>query len=370
MILIGDTHFGTKGFSADMLTNQLEVFNKQIFPYMKDNKIAEIFQFGDIFDNRTTVDISFINKIRKELFDKLVENNIIMHSLVGNHDIYLRESRKISLVRFFADLYPDNFILYEDREIIEIMGQKILIVPWIVKGEDLTYNEIKDVDYVFGHLELRNFEMTKGHCDTSAKLTRDFFEKSLNIKGVYSGHDDLKRSGGVIQYLGTPFQLNWSDYNETKGFYNFDGFELDFIENTSSKKYIKVKYNDEKNTDRNIEVNGLYGHSKLLNDEEYKELLPSLNKHEIKFIVNKAANRRFDEVLYTMKEAGINSTVINNAELSEIIGTDYIEDSEEELDTTDTRTLITDAVKTNKKELLPLLTEIFADIDRTVNKEV
>ena len=370
IILIGDTHFGVKRFSIEMLKNQIRFFNEQVFPYMEKNNIKQIFQFGDIFDNRTTVDIIWMDYIKKYFFDVLLDKDITLYTLKGNHDLALRETRRIALIDTFAEMYQ-NIKVFTEKEVIDINGFKTLIVPWLVKGEDLTYEDIKNMDYVFGHLELRNFEMTKGHCDTSAKLTKEFFEQSLNIKGVYSGHYHLKRDNGVIQYLGTPFQINFADYDEEKGFYDFDGINLEFFENTSSKKFIKVKYNDEDpSTDRNIEVSGLFKYSKLLTDEEYKILLPELDKHEIKFFINKAKDRHFDEILYTMKENKIHATVVDNQEISQIIGTDYIEDKELDVQEKDTRTLITDTVKEHKEDLLPLLLDIFREIDSTISKEV
>lgn len=370
LIVIGDCHFGVKRFSIDTLDNQLAFFDNQIFPYMEENDIKIIFQLGDLFDNRTSTDINFIHELQKRFFDRIVEKGIVLHALVGNHDIYFRESRDVSLVRFFKNLYPDNFVLYEDRTTININGNETYIVPWIVKGEDLTYDEIKEKHTILGHFEIRHFAMVKGHSDTGSKLTVDFFTKNTEVRNVFSGHYHIKDTKGLVKYLGTPWQINWSDYNEEKGFYVWDEMDaLEFVENASSKKYIKVKYNDSKNTDRNIEVSGLFKHSKMLTDDEFKELLPHIQQHEIKFFINESKDRHFDEILYTMKESEVQATVIDNQEISEIIGTDYINETEEQ-EHKDTRTLISDSVKEHKPELLPLLVEIFQEIDSTILKEV
>ena len=370
LIVIGDTHFGVKRFSIEVLRDQLLFFENQIFPYMIENDIKIIFQLGDLFDNRTSTDINFIHVLQKEFFDRIVELGFELHVLVGNHDIYFRESRDVTLIKFFKNLYPDNFILYEDRTNIEINGNKTYIVPWIVKGEDLTYEEIKDSHNILGHFEIRHFALVKGHMDTSAKLTSEFFTKNTKVKNVFSGHYHIKDTKGLVKYLGTPWQINWSDYNEEKGFYVWDEEDyLEFVDNTSCKKYIKVKYNDSKNTDRNIEVSGLFKHSKALTDDEYKELLPFIEKHEIKFFINEAKDRHFDEILYTMKESKVQATVIDNQEISEIIGTDYINNTDS-AGHTDTSTLISDTVKEHKPELLPLLVEIFQEIDSTILKDV
>jgi len=373
-ILCGDLHFGKRKFSTDFLDNQLAVFEKQIFPYMQENKIDKIIQFGDLFDNRTTVNIIWFERVKSKFFDKLKELNIVMYTFLGNHDIAYRESRDISLVETISQLYPDNVKLFKDRELITLNNEKILIVPWITKNESLTTEEIKDADYVFGHFEIRNFEMTKGHKDINAKLTPEFFEKDLNIKGVYSGHFHLKRNNGIIEYLGTPYQMDWGDYDEQKGFYVFDGITNEFIENTSSKKFIKVKYNDqnkyEENTDRNIEVKGLFKYSKLLTDEEFEELLPTIQKHEVKTFINKHQDNHYEELLYKMKKADIKGSIVNNQELSELIGTDYVIDASINIEQKDTKTLIIETLKEANPELLPLLNELFNEVQAEMSQEI
>jgi DNA repair exonuclease SbcCD nuclease subunit len=370
IVVVGDTHFGTKRFSIDALKDQLELFNNQIFPYMEQNNIKNIIQLGDLFDNRTTADINFMHELRVNFFDILVQKGFHLYVLTGNHDIFYRESRDVSLINFYHALYKDNFTLFNERTYIDINSNKTYIVPWIVKGEDLTFDEIKDCHSILGHFEIRHFAMVKGHMNEDAKLTTDFFTNNTAVKNVFSGHYHLKDTKGLVKYLGTPWQLNWSDYDTEKGFYIWDELDtLEFIPNTSSKKYIKIKYNDSKNTDKNVEVSGLFSSSVLYTDSEFEKLLPSLKKHEIKFFVNEAKDRHFDEILYMMKENKIQSSVVNNQELSEIVGTDYIADNENAEADKDTRTLIIDTVKENKEELLPKLLGLFQDID-TMIKEV
>jgi len=370
VILIGDTHFGKRKFSLDFLDNQLSVFEKQIFPYMEENNINTIIQFGDIFDNRTNANIIWLEEVKKKFFEKIKEKNYILYTFLGNHDISFRESREVSLIETISQLYPNNVKLFKEREVIKINDEKVLIVPWITKNETLNTEEIIDMDYVFGHLEIRNFEMSKGHKDTSARLTEEFFTKDLNIKGVYSGHFHLKRNKGIIEYLGTPYAMDWGDYDEQKGFYDFDGITNVFIENLSSKRYVKVKYNDEKNTDRNIEVKGLFKHPKLFTDEEFELLLPELKRHEVKTFINKYQDNHYEEILYKMKKSDVNGVIVNNQELSEIIGTDYILDKETDIEQKDTKTLIIDTLKVSNPNLLPLLNELLLEVQTDMVEEV
>jgi len=361
IIIIGDMHLGIKKFSTDVLRSQIKLFTDQIIPYMKKNNIKQIFQLGDIFDNRTSVNVIWFETLKREFFDVLEREEIELFTLKGNHDISFREKRDVALIDTISEIY-DNVTVFGEREYIKVGEQDVYIVPWITKNEKLTKEEIKDVDYIFGHFEIRNFSMVRGIVDTSSELTEDFFKKDTKLNGVFSGHYHLRNIKGFVKYLGSAFQLNWNDYNDIKGFYDFDGFKLDFIENITTKKHIKVKYNDSENTDRNIEISGLYEFPKLVTNTEFDGLLPELNKHEVKTFINKHKDDAYEEMIYKMKKADITTTVVNNQELSELINIDYIQD-DKSLDQKDTKTLIRDTLNSTKPELIPLLNELLAEID-------
>lgn len=362
ILFLGDTHFGLKKSSLEFFENQLVFFEKQVFPYMKKHKIKYIWQFGDFFDHRTSTDIRMIKNLRQRIFDYIQKEGIIMYSLIGNHDIYYRESRDVSLIEHFQDLYPDNFILFRDRETMQINGQDVFVLPWITNKDTLEPSELKNKDYIFGHLEIRNFTVVKGHVDGTSKLTPEFFEKAFSVKGVFSGHYHIKSTDGLIYYLGTPYQLNWSDYDEQKGFYIWDEQQnLEFFPNEYSKKFVKLKYNDE--AEKPLEVSGLFEEPVFYTFDEFNQNISIIKNHDLKFFVNKAEDNKFDEYLYVLKENKINFTLINNQMVSVLIETNYVEEEGEELDTESTRDLITKTIKDNRPDLVPLINNLFTELD-------
>lgn len=375
VILLGDLHFGLKRFSLNFLNNQLKLFDEQIFPYMEENNINEIYQLGDIFDNRTTLDIIWLETLKRNFFQKIKDKGFILYTLLGNHDIAYRETRDISLSEIMSEIYPDNYKIFKERVTIDLCGRETYIVPWITKDETLTYDEIRDKEIILGHFEIRNFAMVKGHIDTSSYLTEDFFKKETKVDQVFSGHYHIKNTYGDVKYLGVPFQMNWNDFALENGFYVWDGFNLEFKENTSSKKFVKIKYSDEDldEHERTIEIEGFFKAKKLLNEAELKQVLPLLERHEVKFLINHAKDRHFDEILYTMKEAKIQpAAVIDNQEISKIIGTDYLSNFEdsENIEIENTRQLILDTVTEHKESLLPLMLDILSEVDSMKDKEI
>ena len=98
-----------------------------------------------------------------------------------------------------------------------------------------------------GHFEIQGFEMHKGHiCETG--FDRSAFHKfDLTLSGHY--HTRSQKEG--ITYVGTPYEMTWSDYNDDKGFHILDTETLDltFVQNPY-KMFHKVSYNDSKWTNQ------------------------------------------------------------------------------------------------------------------------
>ena len=53
--LIGDLHFGVKNFDIDFLNASLDALEKMVEVLKKEN-VTTIYQLGDMFDNRITMD--------------------------------------------------------------------------------------------------------------------------------------------------------------------------------------------------------------------------------------------------------------------------------------------------------------------------
>jgi DNA repair exonuclease SbcCD nuclease subunit len=357
VILLGDLHFGIKQFSSLFLQNQIAFFKNQLFPYMLENDIDTIYQLGDFFDNRTSVDINFLNEIKRDFFELLKDHNFKIHSLVGNHDIFYRQSREVTLIERFSDIYSENFSIYKERTLKNICGKKCLIVPWITKSETLTFEEIKKCQNILGHFEIANFEMVKGHL-SNAHLTSEFFSKGTKVQNVFSGHFHIKNSNGFINYLGTPFQLNWGDYNLENGFYVWDGDNLDFVANTESFKHVKLKYNDTK--EYPLEIKGLYKNSIYCDLDTFKEILSDLSRHEIKFFVNEASDRKFDEFIHELKKVKPSFTIIDNQSISLLLS-EAVDGYR--VSRPSTKQIITEEVLKSRPDLEPLLMEIFQEVE-------
>lgn len=282
IIILGDVHFDVSSGNQNILENQLEFFNKQLFPYMRENNIKTIIQLGDLMDNRNKVSVNVSHYLKRDFFDVLKREGISLYTLIGNHDIYHKDTREIHSLELFDIIY-NNFHVVNDIRTLGIQNKKLLIVPWVLPDEKYNFEDYLDTDYIFGHFETNGVEMVKGiNCNSSHAFNMDSFK---GIK-TFSGHFHLRRyyENNKIYYVGTPNQINWSDYNEQKGFHVLDvvNGNLEFIENTISSKHIKIILNSE---DKSIEVLGLKDILKFKIDSKLDYSI--FKKHKAKIYIDK-----------------------------------------------------------------------------------
>jgi len=231
-IILGDLHFGKKGFQLKQYQNQIDFFHKQLFPHIRRNNINHVICLGDLFDHRTRQDINILLKIRNEFLNFFEENEIKLTVLVGNHDIYFNNTRDVFTLQLFEHYKYLNII--NKPTLMKIGNIEWELFPWLVEGETFEPR----TNHIMGHFEINGFNMVGGF-----KCTYGMEVSSMkNMEKVLSGHFHIKQDNGVIHYLGTPYALDWNDYNQERGFYIMDdNGSMEFIENDVSFKFIDAK---------------------------------------------------------------------------------------------------------------------------------
>jgi len=241
--LLGDTHFGVRNDSKIFHKYFEKFYSNIFFPALKEHGIEIIVQLGDLFDRRKYINFLTLSESKRYFFNELRKREIELHVLIGNHDIFWRENLGVNSPNLLLNEYS-NILIYEEPTTLKIGQMSIDIIPWICKdnqAEILKFIENTESNHCLGHFEISGYEMMKG-VESHEGIDKNLLKK---YKHVYSGHFHTASSKGNITYLGTPYELMWSDCNDPRGFYILDTVteELEFIKNPYTI-FTKYYYNE------------------------------------------------------------------------------------------------------------------------------
>ena len=220
ILLITDQHFGVRNDNQAYINMYKKFYGEIVIPFIKNYGIKDVICLGDTFDKRKSINFMSLDEAKEMWFSPLNSMGVTMHMLVGNHDIYYKNTLRINAPRELLGEY-NNIRVYDTVTSVDFDGCNILLLPWICDGNrDGTYSEISNssADVCMGHLELDGFEAHPGAVMTGG-MDPNIFGK---FKKVFSGHFHQKSKKGNIQYLGNPYQLYWNDYAQKRGFHIFD----------------------------------------------------------------------------------------------------------------------------------------------------
>jgi predicted phosphodiesterase len=245
--IVGDTHFGMRNDSLHFHNYYKKFYQETLLPTLREMGIRKIIQLGDLFDRRKYVNYNTLYLSKQYFFDMLEFNNIQLTTLVGNHDIFFKNTLKVNSIELTLREYQ-NIHVITYPETMTFDGVDVDLIPWICEENEqqvMAFILNSNSQICMGHFELAGFEMDRGN------ICHEGMDRSVLAKYdvVLSGHFHHKSSSGNIHYVGTPGEMTWSDYNDKRGFHIFDTEtrELTFIENPF-KMFHKVVYNDDHET--------------------------------------------------------------------------------------------------------------------------
>ena len=337
--IITDQHFGARK-GAEYIHNYFQKFYDNIFfPYLEENNIDTVIDMGDTFDNRRNIDLASLEWSKKIYFDKLKKMDIKVHTIVGNHTAYYKDTNEINSIELLLKEY-DNIITYSETTSITIDGLNILLVPWInPENRDMSLGLIKKsrATVAMGHLELNGFVATAGHVMDHG-MDMDPFKK---FKKVYSGHYHTRSNVGNIYYLGNPYEMFWNDCEDHRGFTIFDTETLEQRPiNNPYRLFYKVYYEDH--------------NYKLFNTKELKNKI-------VKLIVRKKTDQKqFEKFIDKLYSTGIlELKIIENYVLNE--SEDFIAEEDENTMSTLNRYIDDSDFECDKNKIKSILEKLYAE---------
>ena len=336
--ILTDTHFGVRK-GNQIFHDYFEKFYTDIFfPTLDERGITTVIHLGDAFDVRKGIDYWSLDWAKRVFFDELHRRGIELHLIVGNHDIFYKESLAINSPGLNLREY-DNISIYSRPETVTIKDRLCFMVPWICNDnaeQFMEQLESTSSTLCMGHLELAGFYANKDYqCQhgTDANIFSKF-------DTVFSGHFHKKSTRGNVTYLGNTYQLYWNDEGETRGFHIFDmkTNELEFIENTNNM-FNKLYYNEKE--------------KKLINHHKFGGTY-------VKIIVEeKSTPARLSQLVDNLYSAGVHDVKI-------IEKMDLGIDVEEEIEAEDTLTTLTNYVNAmevdlNKENVIGIFKSLYVE---------
>ena len=240
--LLNDTHFGCRNDSPAFIEFQNKFYNDLFFPYLQKENITTLIHLGDVVDRRKFINHNTADNFKRVFWNKLDELGIDTHVIIGNHDTYYKNTNVVNALQNLE--LNKKCKVYLTAETVTFDNLPILFIPWICddnQQESISTIENSQSTIAMGHLEIKGFEMHNGHMNEHG-LEKSMFKR---FEKVMSGHFHKKSDDGHIYYLGTQYEMTWSDYNCQKGFHIFDTDtrELTRVENPN-KIFKKIIYND------------------------------------------------------------------------------------------------------------------------------
>lgn len=320
ILIFTDLHLGLKNASKTRLAICINVI-KKIITYIKENNITSVIFCGDWNHVRTTTENNVLN-ISYKLMSALAKVAKV-YCLIGNHDIYLKNSTDITSLVIFKNI--QNVKIIDRLQKISINGNLSLFVPWLA---DLTNEQKETYDMIFGHFDVSHKYLIKSYIEDNSRdncvsnniinqIKNDNLLQTTNNTqqnaGDYIGDfvDIVKKNGIIFSghihsrreflaksrkfiFIGSPYQQNLGEINNKCGFYTInEENKYEFHEIIDIPKHIELRMsNIIKNIDTfdfsiiknniihkiyDIEVDNITDAkiSQYINDwKPYEELLP------------------------------------------------------------------------------------------------
>ena len=233
ILITSDWHI-EEGIYVDICLDYIE----HLISYCATNDIKDIVIAGDIFEKSTKIK----NEAFLPLFFKFMEmrdNGFNLIFILGNHDIYNVDNN--SLVEAFS---PFGKVV-KNFERIEMYDRVFDLLAYTKDEDDIPDGD----DVLITHLSIASFTFdNKYHVNEKVAFSPSLFE---NYKVVFTGHFHRPQNKKNVVYMGSPYQMNFGECGQEKGFVVFDTetgkWKREIYDD--APKYLRIKAEDFKKVD-------------------------------------------------------------------------------------------------------------------------
>lgn len=264
MILVGDIHIDNNKslFSNSDSFNQVFNVVKLIKDTARQYRPDFIIFFGDIFNVPNVISSNVLSVFSKILNDLVTTFNVQIYIIAGNHDISDNKIQQLNIgddvIKMRSSLlfpfkYFENVTVIDMPTVATLDDAKNSVEIGFIPFSENIKTDLKSIANKFsigskrilmGHFEIKSpmTAYTKNNLNlelpTPDELVRDFGYEMVLLGHI---HDiaEIKFNRKLLKYIGSCRNINYNNFNETKGIYTFDSetFELNFIENVYTNIY-------------------------------------------------------------------------------------------------------------------------------------
>jgi DNA repair exonuclease SbcCD nuclease subunit len=232
-----DIHWGKKSNSElhnQDCTRYVDWFCEQV---RSDPTIDHVAFLGDWNENRSALNISTLNYAYRGA-KKINELGLPVYFVVGNHDLYHRNTREIHSIVPFNEF--SNFKIIDQVIIEPNIGDGVLFAPYLFHEEYPDLMKHITLPHWMGHFEFKGFEVT------GYGMKMPTGPDPLDFKGpdIWSGHFHKRQNEDNIHYVGNCFPMDFGDAGDHKrGMAVIDHISnsVKFIDWPDCPRYTKAK---------------------------------------------------------------------------------------------------------------------------------
>jgi len=205
---------------------------------LKCQNIINLFFGGDFFHYRDEISVKSLH-FANDLLDLFNDFEIIM--IPGNHDAYYKDNSNVHSLSILNNRRNINII--NKPTVRNIFNKQVGFCPW---GTNI--DKVPECDLLVGHFEIENFNFNSFKICEAGIQSCDLLTKSkLIVSGHFHKRQRRKYTNGEIIYVGNPFEMDFNDIQDQKGFYIFDfsqNIKYTFKENKISPIHVKVNLSE------------------------------------------------------------------------------------------------------------------------------
>jgi DNA repair exonuclease SbcCD nuclease subunit len=217
-----DIHWGAK--------SNLLLHNQDCLAYIKwfiveavKAKVDSIAFLGDWFETRNAINIE-TNDYSYDALKLLNDVGLPIYFVVGNHDLYRRNTRDVHSVRIFNEF--KNIVVIDKLTVVD----DFLFAPFLFKEEYALLGKYTNCKVWAGHFEFKDFILTGANMRAEHGLNHKLFK---DVQHIFSGHYHKRQAIDNVCYIGNTFPTNYGDAGDiNRGMMIYDHIndEVDFID--------------------------------------------------------------------------------------------------------------------------------------------